>query len=85
MKNKKENKRPSAESTEKIPKKACSEKHCNLCKKMGLISHGQHTRLLQVQEEWKQEIRLPNDQERHEETQSHKAVFHTIVQENEQA
>jgi hypothetical protein len=38
-KNKKGNKRPGTESTYKIPKKACSEKHCNLCKKHG----GAHT------------------------------------------
>ncbi len=38
-KNEKGNKRPSTESTYKIPKKAHSEKHCNLCKKHG----GAHT------------------------------------------
>ncbi len=35
MKNKKENKRPGMESIYKIPKKACTEKHCDLCKKHG--------------------------------------------------
>ncbi len=34
-KNKKGNKRPGMESTYNIPKKACSEKHYNLCKKHG--------------------------------------------------
>ncbi len=38
-KNDKGSKRPSTESTYKMPKKAHSEKHCNLCKKHG----GAHT------------------------------------------
>jgi hypothetical protein len=38
-KNEKGNKRPGKESTYNIPKKACSEKHCNLCKK----HRGTHT------------------------------------------
>jgi hypothetical protein len=29
------NKRPGAESTTRVPKKACTKKHCNLCKKHG--------------------------------------------------
>ncbi len=38
-KGKEGNKRPGTEYTGKIPKKACIEKHCNLCKKHG----GTHT------------------------------------------
>ena len=34
-KSEKGNKRPGTESTYKIPKKACTKKHCNLCKKYG--------------------------------------------------
>ncbi len=34
-KGKKEIKRPGTESTARVPKKACTEKHCNLCKKHG--------------------------------------------------
>ncbi len=41
-KNEKGNKRPSTESTYKIPTKAYTEKHCNLCKKHG-VAHTTHT------------------------------------------
>ena len=34
-KGKKGNKRPGTESTARVPKKACTKKHCNLCKKHG--------------------------------------------------
>jgi hypothetical protein len=34
-KSKKGNKRPGTESTTRVPKKVCFEKHCNLCKKHG--------------------------------------------------
>jgi hypothetical protein len=39
MENEKGSKRPGMESSYKIPKKAYSKKHCNLCKKNG----GTHT------------------------------------------
>ncbi len=33
---KKGTKRPGTEATARVPKKACTEKHCNLCKKPGV-------------------------------------------------
>ena len=41
----------------------------------GRIYHAQHTRLSQIREERKREIRLPSDQKRCKETQSHKPSF----------
>ncbi len=35
-KGKKGNKRPHTKSMGKVPKKACTKKHCNLCKKHGV-------------------------------------------------
>ncbi len=39
IKGEKGNKQPGTESTIRVPKKACTKKHCNLCKKRG----GTHT------------------------------------------
>jgi hypothetical protein len=85
-KGKKGNKRPGTKSTGKVPKKACTKKHCNLCKKHVDACTMHNTKdCCRYKKDRTENNPTSAPPRKAERSQSHKAVFCTVKEEDGQA
>jgi hypothetical protein len=78
------NKRPGTKYTVRVPKKACTKKHCNLCKEYGAYTMHNTKECCRYKKDGTENL-ISMPPKRRKEIQSHKAAFCSIEQDVGQA